>query len=84
MNYPERRIEALQLASPMEQNLPLQVARRVTATPYPGDPGVSLAHFTKISSASRGSTGICEEGQDENACDPKDEDPCCNHHSIAP
>jgi polysaccharide biosynthesis transport protein len=48
MNYPERRIEALQLASPMEQNLPLQVARRVTATPYPGDPGVSLAHFTKI------------------------------------
>jgi len=48
MNYPERRIEALKIAAPVEDNVPLQLARAIPGSLNPGDPGVSLAHFTKI------------------------------------
>ena len=51
MNYPERRIEALKIAAPVEDNVPLQLARAIPGTLNPGDPGVSLAHFTKIATA---------------------------------
>jgi capsular exopolysaccharide synthesis family protein len=48
MNYPEHRIEVLQIAPPAQGKVALQLANAVPGTLNPVEPGVSLAHFTKI------------------------------------